>query len=110
MLGLIFIYFVGKYYYDLADKYDRPRWGFAIAGVATYYGGMFIFAFLLGIIIGTVNPGFLDNTSEAALGIMSIPLGIISTVVLYQILKRSWAKQEPVFDDTALQEIGETEV
>jgi hypothetical protein len=41
MLGLVFIYFIGRYYYKLAENHNRSKWGFAVLGVATYYGGTF---------------------------------------------------------------------
>ena len=47
MLGLILIYFIGKRFQDLAKTYDNHKWGFAIAGVATYYIGTFIAGILI---------------------------------------------------------------
>jgi hypothetical protein len=47
MLGLVFIYFIGRYYYKLAENHNRSKWGFAVLGVATYYGGTFAAGALL---------------------------------------------------------------
>ena len=33
MLGLVLLYWIGKYFYKLAEEYDKSKWGFAILGL-----------------------------------------------------------------------------
>ena len=33
MLGLLLIYFIGKYFYDLAAEFEKNKWLYAILGV-----------------------------------------------------------------------------
>jgi hypothetical protein len=92
MLGILLIYFIGKAFYDLALKYDKNKWVFAILGVVIYYGGTFLGGVLLGLahVYGWIN---INNTSDIVLGLMAIPFGLIIMIVFFQILKSNWKKQ-----------------
>ncbi len=92
MLGLLLIYFIGKAFYDLALKYEKNKWVFAVLGVVTYYVGTIGGGFLLGLahIMGWMN---INDISDIALGLMAIPIGLLFVVALYQILKRNWKSQ-----------------
>lgn len=70
MLALILIYFAGKAFYDLAGKHGKHQWGFAILGVASYYGGIIFGGFLLGIVLEIFNPGTVESINETLLTIM----------------------------------------
>lgn len=41
LLALILIFFVGKAFYEFAERHNESRCGFAIVGVGTYYAGIF---------------------------------------------------------------------
>lgn len=88
MLALIFIYFVGKAFYDLAGKHGKNQWGFAILGVASYYGAIFAAGFIIAII---AEIGFTEHL-DWIVPVMTIPIGLLSCWGTYQFLKRSWSK------------------
>ncbi|MCB0545066.1 MAG: hypothetical protein KDC61_11175 [Saprospiraceae bacterium] len=92
MLGLIFIYFIGKYFYDLAEEYGKHNWLYAIAGIVCYYAGSFIFGVILGVGIEIWSPGFLNEMNNKALGYIAIPFGVLTCVGMYYLLKRHWSK------------------
>ena len=96
MLGLILLYWIGKYFYKLAEEYDKSKWGFAILGIVTYYGGIIIFSFLVGIIFAFTAPEALEAINETLLGIMMLPFGILSCYLLYKYLDKTWVKNKPV--------------
>lgn len=105
MLGIIFIYFIGKYFYNLAGDYDKSVWGFAILGVLSYYAGTFIGAFFL-VIVGDLTGAFIfDESNELVLSLISIPFGILSCWGFYKILERNWGKEEK-FNENIIDEIG----
>jgi hypothetical protein len=78
MLSLVLIYFVGRRFYDTAQKYNQSGWLYAVLGVLSYYGGIMVGAVILGIVLGLFFPAFLDETSEMLLGLMTIPIGILA--------------------------------
>jgi uncharacterized membrane protein HdeD (DUF308 family) len=96
MLGLILLYWIGKYFFKLAEEYNKNKWGFAILGIVTYYAGIIIFSFIFGIVIELTSPGAIDNINETLLGLMMLPFGILSCYVLYKYLEKTWKKNLPV--------------
>lgn len=91
MLGLLLIYFIGKYFYDLAHEYGKSRWGYAILGVVSYYAGEIIGGAMLGIAIAFGAEG-LANVPELVLGLITVPVGILTCWGTYKLLQRQWQK------------------
>lgn len=105
MLGLILIYWIGKYFYKLAEEYHKSEWGYAILGVVVYYAGTFVFGFLIGIMAEIVSPGFLDTFNETLFGFLMLPLGVLSCYVLYKYLEKMWKNNDPTKNNN-LDDIG----
>jgi hypothetical protein len=97
MLGILLIFFVGKYFYDLAAQYNKSKWLFAIIGVISYYGG----TFLLGLAIAFMGEygvsGDLTGLSGIGLSLLAIPAGVLTSWLSYSLLKKAWSKT-PVDD------------
>ncbi len=93
MLGILLLYWIGKYYYQLAEKHGKSRWGFAIFGIVIYYIGVFTFGFFVGVLIEIISPGYWDNLNEMVLGLLMLPFGILSTFIAYKYLERTWDKR-----------------
>ncbi len=92
MLGILLLYWVGNKFYILAETHQKSPWGFAILGIAVYYFGILFFGFYLGVLIGLSAPSFLDNLNETFLGILTIPLGLLSSYLLYKYLEKIWGR------------------
>lgn len=93
MLGLLLLYFIGRSHYRLAAEYGKGEWAFAILGVAVYYAGTFLFGFILGLVMEASNPGSVDDMPNLLLGLIVMPFGLLSTWLLYFLLKRNWEAQ-----------------
>ena len=100
MLGLIFIYFVGKAFYDLAGKHGKSQWGFAILGVVSYYGGLMLGAFAIGIVVELNAPGTIDDSNDTMFGLLAIPIGILCCWLTYTLLKKAWSKPKETIGTT----------
>lgn len=103
MLGLILLYWIGKYFYKLAEEYNKSQWGFAILGIVVYYGGILLFGVILGIMAEIISPGFLDTFNETLFGFLMLPFGILSCYLLYKYLEKTWKKNRP---NNEIDEIG----
>lgn len=94
MLGILFIYFIGKYYYTLAQQYDQNKWGYAIVGVVIYY----VTTFAFGVIVYFIDIIFELNIDwdkdNKALGLLGIPVGILGCYIVYTLLKKKWENQK----------------
>lgn len=108
MLGILFIYFVGKYFYELAKTYEKNKWLFAILGVLSYYIGGILLAAIIVICSAFIDETLFDSADETVLGIMIIPLGLISCYLFYYILKRNWSKNFKV-ELEEIENIGRSE-
>ncbi len=110
MLGFLLLYWIGKYYYKLAEAYNKSKWLFTILGIVVYYAGTFVFGFIIGAIMEINSPGYTETVNEFLYGLMMVPFGIISSYLFYDYLKRSWRRvpQEMNFDkEETLQEKSE---
>ncbi|RAR47269.1 hypothetical protein [Flavobacterium lacus] len=104
MLSLLFIYFLGKYFYTLAEKHKQNEWLYAILGVFVYYVSTFLFAFIimgLELIFSLGYEGFLDKS----IGYISIPFGLLGCWGFYKLLENKWNKMIQVEIET-IDEIG----
>ena len=91
MLGILFIYFIGKYFYELADKYNKKKWLHAILGIAIYYLGSMIGGGLLGILYAILyNDAYMKESTEILLTVLSVPIGLAFCWFAYFIFKRKW--------------------
>lgn len=95
MLGLILLYWIGKYFYKLAEEFEKSKWGYAILGIVIYYGGIFFFGLVVGIIAELASPGFFDDFNDTVLGILMLPFGILSCYLAYQYFEKTWKLQNP---------------
>lgn len=95
MLGILLLYWIGKYFYKLAEEHNRSKWGFAVLGIITYYVGTFLFGIILGIVSELVSPGFVETINDILLGIIVLPFGILGCYIFYKLLENSWKEEEP---------------
>lgn len=88
MLGFVLIYFLGKYFYDLAGRYNQNKWGYGILGVVVYYAASFIAGVIIVITLEITSPGKIDTIGDSMLGIISLPFGLLAAWGLYKILEK----------------------
>lgn len=92
MLGLILIYWIGKFFYQLAKDNNQNKWLFAILGIAVFYVTQFVFAIVLVIL----NEFGVTNVDLEGIGIkiIAIPIGFIGCYLFYLLLQKSWKKNK----------------
>jgi purine-cytosine permease-like protein len=105
MLGLLLLYWIGKYFYKLAEAYDKSKWGFTILGIVVYYAGIVILGLILGIVLEIFIPRYFDTMNDIALNLMALPLGLLSCYILYRYLEKTWKKNDPS-KNNSIDEIG----
>lgn len=91
MIGILLIYFIGKYFYKLAEDHDKNKWLHAILGIVVYYAGTLIAGFILGFGYVVINETeIMTDTTEILLSILGIPFGLGACWLFYYILKKKW--------------------
>ena len=104
MLTIVLLFFIGKYFYELAQEYYKNRWIFAILGIAMYYFGTFLAGIVLALGIDLFGWTF-DWTNNLSLVMIALPSGLVTVVIVYLLLERHWKKQK-VKDQDSIQDIG----
>jgi len=95
MLGLFLLYFLGKYFYQLAEKFKKNKWVFAGVGIASYYVGSFIAGIIIVIIMDLFTSYNVDEMDDLLLSVFALPFGLLSAWGLYALLEKNW-KRKPI--------------
>lgn len=109
MLGILLLYFIGKYYNELYKEYKTEKsWPYVLLGIGTYYAGTLLAGFTIGLLSVTMDFN-IDNTPDLVIGLMAVPFGILATFGVYKYLEKKW-KREYVDPVAELETIGSEEV
>ena len=93
MLGLALIYFIWKYFSELAVEHDKNKWGYGLLGIACYYGGSLLAGIIIGLSAVFLGSGFIEDTNEMVLGLIALPFGILTVWGVYKLLQRRWSRE-----------------
>lgn len=107
MLGIVLIYWLGKYFYQLAEKYNQNKWLYAILGIVVYYVSQLMFGFLLGILNELFSWGI--NFDNFAINLLGIPVGLLASYLFYLLLEKIWKRDVVVIKDS-IHDIGKPEM
>lgn len=109
ILGILVIILIAQKFFILAGEYSKNKWGFAIVGVATYYAGTFAAAFIYGAIYFVVDPEASDESVDTFFSrLILVGVGLLSCVIVYNILKKNWEKAKRMSEKDHIQEIGKS--
>jgi MFS family permease len=106
MLGIVLIYWLGKYFYQLAEKYNQNKWLYAILGIVVYYVSQLLFGFLLGILNELFSWGI--NFDNFAINLLGIPVGLLASYLFYFLLEKVWERDVVIVKDS-IYDIGKPE-
>jgi hypothetical protein len=98
MVALVFIYYIGKAFYDLALRHDKNNaWAYAILGVFSYYATLILGACLMVFALTFWSPETLVGMSENSVGLMGIPFGLLGCWGSYHYTQKRWEnKYDPI--------------
>ncbi|PWH83171.1 hypothetical protein DIS18_01040 [Algibacter marinivivus] len=109
MLNILLIYFIGKYFYQLAGKYKQNKWLYAILGVGSYYlGAIVIGGILVGLYVEFMTDSYIENYSKRTLGFILMPFGIGCAYLFHYLLEKRWRKTVDLVKDE-IEDIGKTQ-
>ncbi|MDG1428303.1 MAG: hypothetical protein P8M19_04150 [Crocinitomicaceae bacterium] len=92
MLGILLIYFIGKWFYSLAEAHGRNKWGFAILGVGVYFGAQILFGIVLGFLAIAFDWEWVFATNGILTNILGIAAGALAAWGVRAIFKYNWSK------------------
>ena len=91
-LGYIFLFYIGFYFYRLAENHNKNKWLFAVIGIVVYFVGVIGYPLYLRIINFEEIRGF-DITS---ISLKSFLIGLICVFFLFQVLNFIWNMKKNV--------------
>jgi hypothetical protein len=94
MIGLLLVYFLWKYFSELAVEHNKSKWGYGLLGIAAYYLGTILFGAAIGIIDAIAETNYVEETNNIVLNIASLPFGLLSAWGLYKQLENKWSTQK----------------
>jgi hypothetical protein len=103
MIGILFIYFIGKYFFKLAEDFNQNKWLYAILGIAMYYAGTLLGGVLLGLFSGLSGMD-IDWDNSTLMAVLALPFGLATVYLFYYLLKKKWEKAVVAVDE--IQDIG----
>lgn len=92
MFGLFLIYFIGKSFYELANKFEKKAWPYVVLGIISYYAGSFLVGVVLGI-AQLIFPFSTDDYPAVVWNIIALPFGVLSCWGTYKYLEWKWGKK-----------------
>lgn len=107
MLGFVFLYWIGKYFYQLAQKFNKNKWLYAILGLAIFYGSQIIGAVLIAIISEIFDLGI--DFEGVIINLVGILIGGIACYLFYLLLEKVWKRDVIIIKDS-IQDIGNPEI
>jgi len=101
-LGCTFLFYVGFYFYRLAENHKRNKWLFGFLGIA-----LFVVAYLFYMLFCRFFNSYKYNVENLmSIGIKAFVTGFICIVVVFQILGFVWSRKKKV-KENLIDKIGE---
>jgi membrane associated rhomboid family serine protease len=109
MLSILLIYFVYKYFRDLARKYKvKQEWKYSLTGVVAYFGFQFLFFFVWGVVEVINNPNYAqtDTSFNSGVGFLALLFGMLMLYFLHKYLEKRLQKQQEISPVNEIENIG----
>ena len=109
MLSILLIYFVYKYFRDLARKYKvKQEWKYSLTGVVAYFGFQFLFLFVWGVVEVINNPNYAqtDTSFNSGVGFLALLFGMLMLYFLHKYLEKRLQKQQEISPVIEIENIG----
>lgn len=95
MIGILFIYFIGRYFYKLVETFKKKKWIYTILGVVAYYLLSAFFGMIYFVAVDFYRSRFSDNIPVLFWSFLSIPFGLGGCYLFYKYLERKWKSEKP---------------
>lgn len=105
MLGIFLIYWLGKSFYELAEKFSKNKWGYTILGIVTFYSTSFFSGILFAIIDLTLGTSILE-LNDTLINLISLPFSLLGWWLMKIFLEKRWEKQIHFLSDEKIESFG----
>ena len=92
VLGYILLFYIGFYFYRLAENHNKSKWLFGIVGISTYLTALSIYPLYLRFF----ELDYIDELDLAKITWKSFLIGLVSVFILFQVLSLLWSRKKKV--------------
>ncbi|TMM28809.1 hypothetical protein FDT66_12950 [Polaribacter aestuariivivens] len=89
-LSYIFIFYVGFYFFRLAENHQKNKWLYGFLGIITYYSSSIIFMLFLKIF----HEEEIGDFDFVSITMKSFLIGLLSIFFLFQSLSFIWGRKK----------------
>ncbi|MCT4699581.1 hypothetical protein [Tenacibaculum haliotis] len=90
ILGYILLFYIGFYFYRLAENHSKHKWLYAFLGVVFFFLGLFTYVLYVRIFkVDEIN-GF----DIAMITMKSVLIGVLSSFIMFHLLDFIWKKNK----------------
>jgi cellobiose-specific phosphotransferase system component IIC len=100
-LGYIFIFYIGFYFYRLAENYKKNKWLFGFLGIINFIIGSFSYLLFCRLF----NSVEFNKENLSSIGLKGFISGVIFSILIFQILNFIWSRKEKKYNNE-LDKIG----
>lgn len=88
-LGYVFVFYVGFYFFRLAENHNRNKWLYGVLGIFFYFTG--VFANLMYVRLFVIEE--VDEYNITTISMKSFFTGFVFVFVLFHLLDFIWKKK-----------------
>jgi hypothetical protein len=100
-LGYIFIFYIGFYFYRLAENHKKNKWLFGFLGIINFIIGYFSYL----LFCRFFNSIEFNKENISSIGLKGFIAGVIFSILIFQILSFIWSRKEKKYNNE-LDKIG----
>lgn len=89
ILGYILLFYIGFYYYRLAENHNKNKWLYVILGVILYFIGLIGYTFFVKFL---TNKKY-DELDIVMVSIKAVFTGVLVVFIVFQILDTVWERK-----------------
>lgn len=89
-IGYIILFYVGFYFYRLAENHKRNKWLFGFIGIAAYFFGIFIYPLYVRLFYSSEIYEF----DVSVITLKSSLIGLLFVFFLFQLFSIIWSRKK----------------
>ena len=101
LLSYIILFYVGFYFYRLAENHKKNKWLFGLIGILFYFLSVFIYLCYLFFFYSEE----LSVMELASVSLKSFLVGLFGVFILFQVLSFVWSRKKKI-DKKEIDKIG----
>lgn len=101
LLGYIFVFYIGFYFYRLGENHNKMKWLCGLLGITSYFLAQVLYL----LYVRFISDKEIDEFDITNLSFKSFLVGLIFVVILFNVLNLVWNRQKKSTNEVDKKEI-----